>query len=60
MDVAVEGIKINLLFFILNFLIGSQLMLMEMSPLLYDFAIDVSKQVYVGLIFFGKQNELFI
>jgi hypothetical protein len=60
MDVAVEGIKINLFFFNLNFLIGSQLMLMEMSPLLYDFAIDVSKQVYVGLIFFGKQNELFI
>lgn len=25
---------------------GSQYMLMEMSPLLYDFAIDISKQVF--------------
>lgn len=29
---------------------GSKLMLMEMSPLLYDFAIDVSKQVCLGLM----------
>ncbi len=57
MDVIVEGKK-HLLhsFFLSDFLPGSKLMLMEMSPLLYDFAIDVSKQVCKRFIFNNKTN----
>ena len=41
--------KFERLFFIRFFSSGSKVMLMEMSPLLYDFAIDVSKQVSLSL-----------
>lgn len=47
MDVIVEGTDDTFFSLDQSAFIGSKLMLMEMSPLLYDFAIDVSKQVYV-------------
>jgi hypothetical protein len=60
MDVILEGRKdilcIYFLFNIISLLSGSQLMFMEMSPLLYDFAIDISKQVCRRFISTHRKN----
>ena len=55
MDVAVTGMNYFINFIYNHVHLGSKLLLMEMSPLLYDFAIDISKQVYLKFIYKNKK-----